>query len=807
MRSSLVDSGPRPQANTPVFPAHADSHIQYRRGAASPLPAQTPAQARHIPLAPVEGWSPLLLLAIAMWSIVFSVTRAQWMQPSLREHTIILFLSVPVGLLLGLLVAKSRRLPQAILHLGACLVGHWFSVWLTCVVAYDISWMLLLGYLRSAITGNLSSLTPAANDMVFLFYLSFLCFFLSYFGTWLVYRARLPWMVALVYCSILLVNLNFSGDNLLGAMMVAVGALLLLIARVQLANQLIQWKREGLHTDQTWLRGVIRRCMQVACLLSVVTLLLSWTLPALAQPSQGVSFWNQLDNAWTNVLNGHVSWQNPGSIVQPYQSPANFFGNQLAITGSVNLPAGEVLSYTSSAGAQYLEGFTFDSFDGHTWTMTNTISQHYNADMTLPIDTSNNVTSVKTTVTLVQPPIDAENYIFGPAEPVKFDIDTVVYGNAMPVAWAQQSPLTKGESYQVTSIASSASSNDLSAIPLPLENLNFWQQDTNYATLNTYYLQVPKGLSPNVWRTAQQWTRGATNTYQALRMLEAHLSDQNQFVYSVTNTPVPSNVDAVDWLLQTRHGYCTYYATAMTVMARQLGIPARVVSGFSHGTYDAQHKDWVVNGQDAHSWVQAYFPGYGWINFDPTPGFSNSTITNPLPTATPAPTKPPTHATPSPVPSKKGSQPPQLNGSQNGSAGKTTGQVLDASFLAWFSLASVIFSLLVLCAALVNYWWRNLYAGSPLAAGVFWRVCRLASLIGFSPRQSQTPYEYSALLSRQFPREAAPLRRLTDLFVRERWAPHHLPYSTGEDEVNRLWPALRRLLFHLAFNRRKTSSS
>ena len=804
MRSSLVNSGPLSRTGTPVYPARAqaDSRTHYGRG---PNPTPTAQrQERHIALAPAEGWFPLLLLAIAMCCIVFSVMKAQWMQPSLQSHTFILFLSVPAGLLVGLLVAKSRRLPQAILHLASVLIGHWLSVWLTCIIAYHVSWVLLLGYLRAAVTGNLSALSPIANDMVFLFYLSFLCFFLSYFGTWLVYRARLPWMVALVYCSIMLVNLNFAGDNLLGVMGIAVGALILLIARVHLANQLMQWKREGLHTDRTWLSGVTWRCMQAACVLALLPLLLGWMLPVLPEPAQGVSFWNQLDAAWTNITNGHVAWNDPGSIFIPYQPATNFFSDQLSITGSVNLPSGEVLSYTSSAGAQYLEGFTFDSFDGHTWTVSAASSQHYNADSMLPGDTAGSYTPVKTTVSIVQPPIDAENHIFGPAEPATFDIDTVVYGGTIPTAWAQQSALARGERYQVTSFVSSASSANLVAIPLPQNNLDFWQQDAKYPTLSTYYLQLPKGLSPTVLRTARQWTQGAANTYQALKMLEGHLSDQGQFVYSVNNPPVPSNVDAVTWLLQTHHGYCTYYATAMTVMARQLGIPTRVVSGFSHGTYDGQHKNWVVNGQDAHSWVQAYFPGYGWINFDPTPGYSTSNVSNPVPVPTAAPTKPPVHATTTPVTVKKGSKPPNQSGSQNSKAGATnTGSLLNTSFLAWFSLASLIFSLLVLCAAIANYWWRNLYANSPLVAGMFWRVCRVASWVGFSPRQWQTPYEYSAMLSHHFPQEAAPLRRLTDLFVRERWAPPNAaPFVAGEEEVNQLWPAVRRFLLRLALNRK-----
>src|ERR1700726_3256699 len=146
MRSSLVDSGPLSRTGAPVYPARgqADSRTHYGRGA-NPAPVAQ-RQERHIPLAPAEGWFPLLLLAIAMCCIVFSVMKAQWMQPSLQSHTFILFLSVPAGLLVGLMVAKSRRLPQAILHLASVLIGHWLSVWLTCVIAYHVSWVLLLGY-------------------------------------------------------------------------------------------------------------------------------------------------------------------------------------------------------------------------------------------------------------------------------------------------------------------------------------------------------------------------------------------------------------------------------------------------------------------------------------------------------------------------------------------------------------------------------------------------------------------------------------------------------------------------------------
>ena len=315
----------------------------------------------------------------------------------------------------------------------------------------------------------------------------------------------------------------------------------------------------------------------------------------------------------------------------------------MTIAGSVHLPAGEVLDYTSSTAApQYLAGFSYDHFDGHTWTSSDQGSaQNYDANAMLPNDTNVNYKSVTTSVTIVQPPGGIKHYLFGPAQPSTFDVATTLYGNPFVSAWSQQSALTKGEHYQVTSFVSTAAPRDLSAVPFPQENPDFWNTDTNFTTLQMFYFHVPVNISGQVLVTAQQWTQGATGTYDALKMLEARLSNTAQFTYSLDNPSIPDNVDAVSWLLQTRQGYCTYYATAMTIMARLLGIPARVVNGFSHGHLDAHRKLWVVDGSDAHSWVQAYFPGYGWINFDPTPGFAlhNTQPASP-PTVTPKPPKP-----------------------------------------------------------------------------------------------------------------------------------------------------------------------
>jgi transglutaminase-like putative cysteine protease len=800
MRSGIIES------STSQHPGTDNLHNAFRPELRSPYPQRsTQHTKRRLALSPAEGWLALALLAVAVYSVVFSIVAANWV-----NYSFILLWSTAAGLLLGLVVAKITRFPQAILHLAACLIGHWLSIWLTSELAYHISWLLLLENLRTVITGGFTSSISSGSAMVFLFYLSFLCFFLGYFGSWLVYRAHLPWLVALVYCAIMLVNLNYVKQDMSYLVILLLGALILLIARIQLVNQLQQWMNDGLHTNRAWLQNITRRFLQITAAFTLLALLLGWLLPVLNQPASGITFWNNLDNAWTNITHGQFSLDGSGQLFSAYQAPANFFGDSLAITGNVNLPNGEVLSYTSTAQPQqqYLEGFSYDHFDGHTWTTSiPSQAQPHPANDPLPVDTpGNSVNHVTTSVTVLLPPQGTKHYIFAPAQPASFDVATVIYGNGAGIttAWTQQNPLTTGEHYAATSLISSAGAHDLSTVPLFQDGQGLWLNDVNFQQFQQYYLQTPHDLSPEVRQTATKWTQGATNEYEAAKMLESHLNDMTQFTYSVSNPAVPNNIDAVDWLLQTRRGYCTYYATAMTVMARLLDMPARVVNGFSAGHYDAQHKVWVVDGNDAHSWVQVYFPGFGWINFDPTPGFSFNGTGNPSPT----PSTVPTQHRPSPTPTvANGSGPnkqhtPTPTSSDPGGNTSTTGAVARQDLFLGFSMVMLVASLILLLLAIARYRFRNAAFGVTAISAMYWRICRLASLSGVPPRDWQTPYEYAQTLGRHYPQARAPLRRVTELFVRERWAaPYEAPQATETRDLERLWPHLRNSLLRSLFRK------
>lgn len=119
-------------------------------------------------------------------------------------------------------------------------------------------------------------------------------------------------------------------------------------------------------------------------------------------------------------------------------------------------------------------------------------------------------------------------------------------------------------------------------------------------------------------RQARTLAAGARSPYAAAVALESWFRLRGGFVYS-NHPPVPSSAPAlVGFVVQTRSGYCQYYAGAMALMLRYLGVPARVAVGFTSGRY--RKGTWTVTDHDAHAWVEAWFPGYGWLPFDPTPG-------------------------------------------------------------------------------------------------------------------------------------------------------------------------------------------
>lgn len=141
-------------------------------------------------------------------------------------------------------------------------------------------------------------------------------------------------------------------------------------------------------------------------------------------------------------------------------------------------------------------------------------------------------------------------------------------------------------------------------------------EDRYYSSIQYRYTRYPGTLSPTVAELADTVTRSAETPYEKMERLEQYL--QRHYTYTLTPGDVPANRDFVEYFLETKTGYCVYFASAMTIMARTLGVPARFVVGYG---LDSQEGDtWVALQKNAHAWVECYFYGIGWLTFDPTAG-------------------------------------------------------------------------------------------------------------------------------------------------------------------------------------------
>lgn len=138
------------------------------------------------------------------------------------------------------------------------------------------------------------------------------------------------------------------------------------------------------------------------------------------------------------------------------------------------------------------------------------------------------------------------------------------------------------------------------------------------AQIANRYLTVPDSVPDRVLSLARDLTGTELSSYDQAVALETYL---RAIPYSLNVTPPPFGVDVVDYFLfSLKSGYCDYYASAMAIMARSVGIPARIVVGYRRGDYNPENGEYIVRKKHAHTWVELYFPEIGWVEFEPTGG-------------------------------------------------------------------------------------------------------------------------------------------------------------------------------------------
>ncbi|MEO1290191.1 MAG: transglutaminase-like domain-containing protein, partial [Chloroflexota bacterium] len=382
--------------------------------------------------------------------------------------------------------------------------------------------------------------------------------------------------------------------------------------------------------------------------------------------------------------------------------------------------------------------------------------------------------------------------------------------------------IQRGESYTVMSAISVASADDLR------------NAGTNYPDWVASPNASGVGVSGRIADLARQIVTdaNATNPYDQAKAIETYL--RTNITYNEQIPAPPDGVDPMEWFLFTqREGYCTYYATSMVAMLRSLGVPARMAAGFAEGEFDPQLGQYVVRERDAHTWVEVFFPGYGWVEFEPTsaqaPINRDGDDVNPenneptgaptteptatptlLPTSTPQPTAtssdtdaqaldaPPTiTVTPSPTPTATPVIVPTV------APPVAPPDPPNTSFLSFLlpaiGFAFLLFlSILLLVAILLTLWWwwewRGMGGLSPVSRA-YARLLRYLGLIGIRSTDDKTPEERRKQVVRQIPNAERSVSAITRNYIKERYSqprdgsPEQI---RNNDIADRAWSDARR---------------
>ena len=264
----------------------------------------------------------------------------------------------------------------------------------------------------------------------------------------------------------------------------------------------------------------------------------------------------------------------------------------------------EVFTVDVSAGEpQYWRMLALDRFSDVSWDASSTTPTPIAAGTPLPYPgVGGAIVEQEFTVS------NSLNFAWLPAAPNAMTVvadDDLGY-NSDTDAISVDSPLDAGATYHVTSL-----------IPDPEP------QDLHEATLEGYdprYIELPDDLPPAIETIASGVTDGAKDDYAKVLAIQSFLRDDDNFDYDPDVDPADGPQALVTFLKDERAGFCQQFASAMAVMLRTLDIPSRVAMGFTSGSLDDDGIGLSVTTNDLHSWVEVWFPTYGWLAFEPTPG-------------------------------------------------------------------------------------------------------------------------------------------------------------------------------------------
>jgi len=347
---------------------------------------------------------------------------------------------------------------------------------------------------------------------------------------------------------------------------------------------------------------------------AALIILVSWTIPAsLNSWNSAVRTWERATKPWRDFTN------NMENAVSALEAPSGsrrgeFFGSQLPL--GHGFPLSDTIMFQVEAPNLslddrpprfYWRGRTYDSFINGQWYSTGTKREEYSPSVVNPFNVH---IEERTQAHFVINTGDATfSLLYSPVQPIWVSRAGVTFSQPAEdggdiVAWHAFPWLKSGETYQVDALLNNPN----------LEQLR--ESGSEYPEWVTKkYLQLPQNFSPQIRQLAVEITAEAETPFDKAAEITNYLRTDIEYAPTVPNPP--RNTDTLEWIIfDYKKGFCVYYATSEVLMLRSLGIPARMAVGFAQGDRDGNV--YTVRKLHAHAWPEVYFPGIGWVEFEPT---------------------------------------------------------------------------------------------------------------------------------------------------------------------------------------------
>jgi transglutaminase-like putative cysteine protease len=560
-------------------------------------------------------------------------------------------------------------------------------------------------------------------------------------------------------------------DDLVPLIIFAAGAMLLTVAMASFARRR-RWERRGMVEGQGVSVALVRRGWAA----TAGTVVLAWALTSIAVGAP-------LEAAWRAAGEWWAEQRVPSLGVRPGAS----FDREFAISTEFNPTMEAVARVSGAMSSSYLRVVTHDTYTGRGWTQAGQTGRPVAAGESLLADSSlelpNRVDGAEPATLTVTLDRDLEALML-PVQPVSVSVPSTVTQSASgPFLVSADTPdLSAGVAYEVAALVEAASGEGLAGA------------GEEYASQLAPYLELA-GVSPQTRQLAARLTSGHTTAYhRAVALMDYLRGDDFRYATRAARPSVASGQDSVDFFLfdeRGRVGFCEQFASAMVVLARSAGIPARLARGYFGG--DPVDSDvFQVRAGNSHAWAELYFPGHGWQTFEATPAMPRvGRGEGPLRSVGPVESEP---VSPAASPSAPPVRTPDESGGTSGGAD-------------WPSVALAATS--AAAAVLVTFLaWRRRAArrgaappGDPSPAVLWARLDRGAKRAGLFPGPSETAYEFAGLMQRVMPELDRDIGLLASAYVAERYAAPGSRRVAGAD-LPGAWGRVRSGLLRLHLRRR-----